>query len=257
MLAAAFERFQRIGLDELNARAGLLRRRDNKYLLDAQQLALVLSALEPSCDLLDIDGRYRFRYESLYLDTEDRHCFRDHNQSRRHRLKLRFRRYADTLQTYFEVKLKDRGNQTQKYRQRMPSATLTGADAVLTPDLRRYLDSQLQRHPHRLDVAPYGLSMQVDYERVTLVSKVEPVRITLDNRLRFIRGGRTFDAGDGLWIMEVKSERGRSDVDRLLLAHRVRTVPRCSKYCVGLMLTSDTPRASRFTATANLIRRMS
>ncbi len=254
-LSAIFERFSRIGLEELNARAQLLTRRDNKYLLNSAQLADVLLALAPECDLLEIDGRHRFQYESIYLDTEDRHCFRDHNQSRRHRLKLRFRQYADTQQTYFEVKLKDRGNQTRKYRRRVASAEFM--NAALTTELRNYLDSKLQHHPHRIAAAPYESAIQVGYERVTLVSRRAPVRITLDHRLRFVREGRVFEASDALWIMEVKSEKGRSGVDQLLLAHRIRPVPRCSKYCVGLSLTSETPRASRFTATANLIRRMS
>ncbi|HEX5737231.1 MAG TPA: polyphosphate polymerase domain-containing protein [Hydrogenophaga sp.] len=253
-LSSIFERFPRIGLDEMNVKAELLTRRDNKYLINAAQLADVLLALETRCDMLEIDGRHRFQYESVYLDTEDHHCFRDHNQNRRHRLKLRFRRYADSLQTYFEIKVKDRNNQTRKYRQRVDHGVLAGP--ALTPELRAFLDDKLQKHPHQLAKTAYGPTIQVGYERITLVSRQESIRVTLDNRLRFSQGSGIFHTGEHLWVMEVKSEKGRSWIDRLLVQQRIRPVPRCSKYCVGLSLVNEVARISRFTPTANLIRRM-
>lgn len=253
-LSSIFERFLRIGLDEMNVKAELLTRRDNKYLISSTQLAEVLSVLETKCDLLEIDGRHRFQYQSVYLDTEDHRCFRDHNQNRRHRLKLRFRHYADSHQTYFEIKVKDRNNQTRKYRQLVNPSAFTGPS--LTPELRTFLDDKLQKHPHQLAEAPYLPTIQVDYERITLVSREDSVRVTLDNRLHFSLGSGSFLTGEDLWVMEVKSEKGRSWIDRLLVQKRVRPVPRCSKYCVGLSLVNGVARVSRFTPTANLIRRM-
>jgi hypothetical protein len=251
----AFERFERTDLGALNLRAELLTRRDNKYLLNATQLSQVLPELERQCDMLEIDGRHCFQYESIYLDTEDQHCFRDHNQNRRHRLKMRFRHYADTQQTYFEVKVKDRNNQTRKYRQRVEPGLFTGAS--LTSELRSFLGAKLQKHPHRIADGAYAATIQVDYQRTTLVARHEAVRITLDNRLRFARASELFHTGEDLWVMEVKSEKGRSSIDRLLVQQRIRPVPQCSKYCVGLSLMSGSARISRFTSTANRIRRMS
>ncbi len=253
-LSSIFERFARIGLAELNVRAELLTRRDNKYLIHSTQLANVLAALETKCEMLEIDGRHRFRYESIYLDTEDHHCFRDHNQNRRHRLKLRFRHYADSHQAYFEVKVKDRNNQTRKYRQLVDHGVFTGA--TLTPELMTFLGTKLQKHPHRLAETPYGPTIHVDYERITLVARQDSVRVTLDNRLRFSQGSGAFQAGEDLWVMEVKSDKGRSWIDQMLVRQHVRPVPSCSKYCVGLSLVNEVKRINRFTSTANLIRRM-
>lgn len=253
-LQALFERFGRIDLAALNRSAELLTRRDNKYLLSSAELAPVLDHLRERCALLEIDGRQRFRYHSIYLDTADHHCFRDHNQDRRHRLKLRFRHYADAQLTYFEIKLKDRSNQTRKFRQQVPSELL--GSASLTPELHQFLTHALAKHPHRLASTGYGPTMRVDYERITLVCQDEAIRITLDNRLQFIQGEQRFETGEDLWVMEVKSVKGRCWIDRLLVQHRIRAVPRCSKYCVGLSLVNAVRRVSRFTATANLIRRM-
>ena len=253
-LQALFERFSRIDLDALNRSAELLTRRDNKYLLTSAQLAPVLDLLQERCTVLEIDGRQRFRYHSIYFDSADHRCFHDHNQDRRHRLKLRFRHYADSQLTFFEIKLKDRGNQTRKLRQPVP-AELFGS-AELTPELNSFLGDALASHPRRALPSGYVPTMRVDYERITLVCRDEAVRITLDNRLQFTQGDQRFETGDDLWVMEVKSATGRSWVDRLMVQQRIRTVPRCSKYCVGLSLVNAVKRVSRFTATANLIRRM-
>ncbi|MBA4266674.1 MAG: hypothetical protein C0453_16480, partial [Comamonadaceae bacterium] len=213
-----------------------------------------LQSLTSTCDLLEIDGKHSFRYVSIYLDTDDHHCFRDHNQSRRHRLKLRFRHYADTRQSYFEVKVKGLRNQTNKYRTKVDLDQLENAQ--LTPDLRSFLEQQLLSHPHKIADRAYARTIQVDYERMTLVSREEPVRITIDHRLTFSHQSNVFSTGDDLWVMEVKSEKGRSAVDRLLSQKGIRPVPRCSKYCVGLSLINEIKRINRFTSTANRIRRM-
>jgi len=247
-------RFPPISLRDLNARAGLMTRRDNKYLLSESQLATVLQALEGDFEVLEIGGQRRFRYTSIYLDTDDLHCFRDHNQSRRHRLKLRFRHYLESQESYFELKVKDRFDRTRKSRHPVDPARL--GQPELTPELRDFLLRKLGEHSGRLSDQPYLHRIEVSYQRSTLVHRHESMRITLDNRLHFAGHNRQYAAAGDLWIAEVKSERGRSAVDRLMLQLGIRPVPRCSKYCVGLSLTDTVSRVSRFTPTVNRIRRM-
>ncbi|MCU0956959.1 MAG: polyphosphate polymerase domain-containing protein [Hydrogenophaga sp.] len=251
---ALLHRFPSISLRDLNARAGLMTRRDNKYLLSEAQLATLLQAMRDDFEVLEIGGLRQFRYTSIYLDTDDLHCFRDHNQSRRHRLKLRFRHYLESQESYFELKVKDRFDRTRKYRYPVDPARL--AQPELTPELRDFLIRKLSEHAVRLADRPYQHRIEVGYQRSTLVHRHETVRITLDNHLRFAGPSGQYRAAEGLWIAEIKSEHGRSSVDRLMLQQGIRPVPRCSKYCVGLSLTDTVNRVSRFTPTVNRIRRM-
>jgi len=251
---ALLEQFPPVSLTDLNARAGLMTRRDNKYLLTTEQLAGVLHSLEGDVDVLEIEERRRFRYLSVYLDTEDLHCFRDHNQSRAHRIKLRFRHYADSREAYFELKVKDRLNRTRKYRQPVDQVLLE--EAKLTLELRGFLAQKLGERGSRLSESVYKHSIEVTYERRTLVHRSESVRITLDNRLHFASARNHYETDADLWVIEVKSERGRCEVDRLLVQRGIRPVPRCSKYCLGLTLTDSVKRVSRFTPTAKRIRMM-
>jgi len=254
-IAGILRQFPAASLRDLNARAGLMSRRDNKYLLTQAQLGLVLKGLQGDFEALEINGLRQFHYTSVYLDTDDLHCFRDHNQSRRHRLKLRFRHYQESQESYFELKVKDRLNRTHKYR--LPVDTAELQQAELTPALREFLRRKLGNHADRLADRPYLHRIEVRYLRSTLVHRDTPLRITLDNQLCFNSAAGRFEVAQDLWIAEVKSERGRSEVDRLMLQHGIRPVPRCSKYCVGLTLTEAVRRVSRFTPTVNRIRRMS
>lgn len=249
------QQFPATSLRDLNARAGLMSRRDNKYLLTEAQLATVLKGMRGAFEVLEIDGLRQFHYTSVYLDTDDLHCFRDHNQSRRHRLKLRFRHYRESQESYFELKVKDRLNRTHKHRLPVDSTELQKAE--LTPELREFLQRKLGDQAGRLADRPYLHRIEVSYLRSTLVHRNAPLRITLDNHLCFNSTAGHFEVDQNLWIAEVKSERGRSDVDRMMLQHGIRPVPRCSKYCVGLTLTDAVSRVSRFTPTVNRIRRMS
>ena len=93
-----------IGLDEMTARAGLLTRLDRKYLVPADELAGLLTQLEPGARVLEIDGLRRFGYESVYFDSPDLASYLATAHGRRLRFKVRTRTYLDTDDCFVEVK---------------------------------------------------------------------------------------------------------------------------------------------------------
>lgn len=241
-----------IDLDGLNARAALMVRKDKKYILNKQQAAVLVASLEKSFDVLDINGKRQFDYHSDYFDTPQLHCFRDHNQDRRRRLKVRFRQYADTNQHFLELKIKGRGGQTTKLRRPISSDDFSLGS--LSPDLLAFLQEQMPHASSEAVHLAYSKVLRVSYLRSTLVSKTGKVRITLDQRLRFQSEDRVERISEDLWVVEVKSDTGWSDVDRTLLHMGVRASDLCSKYCVGLALVDVVSRVSRFTPTVKKIR---
>jgi len=108
-------------LAELNARAPLLDRLENKYVVSAGAFAQSLDALRNDFDVLAIDGQTTFTYETIYYDTDSLLAYRQHAQGKRRRFKIRCRRYVDSDLYFFEVKLK--GSRGRTIKRRMVTTT--------------------------------------------------------------------------------------------------------------------------------------
>ncbi|MDA8371224.1 MAG: polyphosphate polymerase domain-containing protein [Nocardiopsaceae bacterium] len=228
--AAGLDLFPGMGLEEVNARAGLQTRIDAKYLLTPDVCAAFLAGLaelgEWSC--LEIDGQRRFRYASTYFDTPDLLTYRQHRQGRRRRFKIRTRHYVDTGYCAFEVKLKGAREATDKQRIDHPRAY---ADR-LTGQARRFLEDVL-RSTYRMS-APDSLApaATTSYVRHTLVQRTGAARVTFDTGLVCTApSGQRVEALP-LWAVETKSDGSGGAAERLLWSLGARPL-RISKYCLA------------------------
>lgn len=235
--------FAPIGLDALNAKAAMLERLDRKYVLDTGVLGDALAALRAQFDVLQIDGRRAFAYDTCYFDDADRRSFHDHQQGRRRRMKVRVRRYVEAAACFVEVKLKGPRGVTVKRRMPYP--------------LDRYgtLDAAAMAHVRRCHQALYGLPferelepvLQMHYRRSTLVARVGGERITIDAGIRFHGDGRGgFGPRDDVVIVETKSAHGHGLADAVLRGLHQHPTEGCSKYCIGLSAAGAAPRFNRF-----------
>jgi hypothetical protein len=93
-----------VSLEELEAVAGLMVRRDRKYLVTDRQLATLLAQLAPGTRVLEIDGRRSFDYSSTYFDTPEATCYYLTARRRRRRFKVRTRQYGPGGPVFLEVK---------------------------------------------------------------------------------------------------------------------------------------------------------
>lgn len=226
--------FRPITLEKLKSRAELMQRTDNKYVLDEPALLLFLESLQDSFDVLTIDGTNRFAYSSSYWDTAQLGTYRDHNQGRRKRYKIRFRHYRDNGLYFFEIKIKGFRNTTHKYR--LASDAHAYLAGELPASLVDFCNEKLRLHYGRGLDGCLRPSIRVDYQRATLVSRNDVQRITIDSQVRFLAGQREQGLPDNRYIVEVKSVTGRSPADRWLLQNSNRPVRRCSKYSMGVNL---------------------
>lgn len=97
-----------IGLDELNAVAGLLTRVDRKYLVPSTIAQDLLEHLEAEARVLTIDGATASRYASTYFNTPALDSYFQATRKRRLRFKVRTRSYLDSGLTFLEVKTRGR-----------------------------------------------------------------------------------------------------------------------------------------------------
>jgi hypothetical protein len=234
--------FAAISLEALNAKAAMLERLDHKYVVRADALRAVVADLAPLFDVLEIDGRRAFTYETCYFDDPELRSYFDHHQGRRQRMKVRVRRYVDAALCFVEVKLKDKRGITVK--KRMPYA----------PDKFGTLDAQALAHVSRCHEAQYGRPfdrplapvLQMSYRRTTLVAREGGERLTIDSGIRFLGGADGFGPEDGVFIVETKSAHGHGLADAVMRRHHQHPTNGCSKYCVGLSATGAVPRFNRF-----------
>jgi|SRR5690625_582852 len=244
MIQTLLAQYQPISLKALDERARLMRRTDNKYVLDQEQLQQFLIEQLPYYDILCIDGLRQFHYVSAYLDSPQFDTFLDHNQGRRQRFKIRFRYYRETQQYFFEIKLKGFRGETLKYR--VATNEQAYQAQVLPDDLYQFANTKIQQHYGRTLTFPLKHSIRVTYQRITLVDKQGGERITIDNQIQFFGTQAKQSLPADHYVIEVKSALGRSPVDRWLRQQQKHPVQRCSKYCMGLNLLKFPQKNTRF-----------
>jgi hypothetical protein len=240
-LTHRLSRFAPLTLAALNAKAAMLERQDNKYIITAARLRPALEAFADHFDVLEIDAKRAFSYATLYFDDADQSAYHDHHQGRRKRGKVRVRSYIDAGFSYLEVKLKDIRDVTVKKRLQVEN-DLSALDA----DSMAFVDACF-RDQYGADLGrALGPAIGMEYDRITLVAKDGGERMTIDARLRFSSHHRTCAVSPDVFIMETKSARGNGLADKILRKLHAQPTPRCSKYCVAMAALGEVQRHNRF-----------
>jgi hypothetical protein len=234
--------FSPINLATLNTKAEMLRRRDNKYVIERSVMQAALKEFAEHFDVLEIDGRRSFTYDTCYFDSPEFECYKDHHRGRRQRVKVRIRNYLESDMCFVEVKLKDKRGETIKKR------------LAHDPALSQELDSRALEFVkscycdlYKKDF-PYTLVRAVDmrYKRATLVAKQGGERMTIDNKLRFMSGSSVQLVGDDKFIVETKSSNGNGIADKVLRSMHRHPSKHCSKYCTATAVLKSDVKTNNF-----------
>jgi VTC domain-containing protein len=228
-VATAAARVDPIGLDELMALAELQTRVDRKYFVPAEVFRRLIGELAGELQVLEIDGRRSFGYESVYFDTPHLDTYRAHLQRRRQRFKARTRTYTDSGLTMFEVKLA--GTRGATVKQRLPYPVEHRAE--LTDEALAYLGAALCQAYHQDLPAGLRATLVTTYRRTTFVARTGEARLTCDVGLvcRDLHH-EVRDTGTHV-LVESKSAGRGSSADRILRELGVRPAS-VSKYAVGV-----------------------
>ncbi len=242
-ISAFTESFAPITLEELNAKAAMLERNENKYVFTLTNIYGTLSDLQKEFDILTIGGKREFIYETVYFDTKEHICYRQHTQGTRQRFKARTRRYVDANLYFFEVKLKDLRGKTNKKR-----ITCTADEhGILTKDAEDLLRSSFDtvyKKDFKHNLIP---STKMTYKRVTLVAKRGGERMTIDYALTFydMHTQKVIESPKDFIIIETKSVTGNGIADKIFKKHRQRATS-CSKFCLSKILLKHVDRYNNF-----------
>jgi hypothetical protein len=240
-----------VDLDELNATAGLLIRRDRKYPCHVSDLNTLLTTCPPGTRVLNVDGRRNFDYRTLYYDTCDFTAYYLTARQRRRRFKLRLRQQGPGLPVWLEAKTRGLRGITVKDRLGFIEPTTTGfasQDTSLpTPDdnlmglALSTLNERGVRPPSADQLVP---TLEVRYHRTTMLLP-DGSRATIDSDVSWGRPGDTLLVIDGLVIIETKTPGQASLWDKELWSTGRRPAA-LSKFGVGMAQSYPELSANRW-----------
>ncbi len=230
-LCCVTTQFEPVDLVQLD-QAQLHDRDESKVILRTDDVPQSLACLADDYFILEHEGERLQSYRNKYFDSPDLRNYHEHHNQKSRRLKVRYRTYANSDLTFFEIK-RSVGGRTVKDRQ----LSRPPADMLWDPDCSFFLE--------RTGLSPAGLipSLMVSYERILLVKRDFSERVTIDFDLSFV----SFDGEvevPGLAICEFKQPRlDRRSPAMLAMNRRPQNF---SKYCMGLASCDPLLRRNRF-----------
>ncbi|MFN8325503.1 MAG: polyphosphate polymerase domain-containing protein [Flavobacteriaceae bacterium] len=224
-----------ISLAEMDSVA-LLNRIDNKYVLNEEQLALIVDSIAENYFVLEIDGHRVFTYENNYFDTKDLRFYYDHHNGYVNRIKVRSRKYLETNSSFFEIKKKEKVDRTNKIR--------VSLDDILTE-----LDnekSQTVRSFSRKSLDDLCVILNNRFNRVTFINKNFTERMTLDFNIQFSDNRKTKEFNK-FYVLEIKQSKSssRSPITEQLKKNNIREQS-FSKYIFGVLSLNKNVRRNNF-----------
>lgn len=221
----------------------LLKRYDTKYLFHRDQLAPVLDFLSGHYEILEIDNRRSFRYLSIYYDSPDFIFYYQHHNRCYDRYKIRYRKYLDSNQCFFEIKQKTNRKKTIKNRISI-NGDFSGGE--LPRELRSFtLDNISFASENFIDnLKP---SLIVEFDRLTFADRYSGERLTIDINLSFTGKNSSTGVMHNLVVAEIKRE-GRTLNPRFFQFLKTMAIhpTKFSKYCLGLAMTEKNLKYNRF-----------
>ena len=237
--------FDPISLNDLNGKAGMLSRIDNKYVVRREALLKVIAEITEEFDILDINSCRAFTYDTRYFDDSERSAYYEHHQGLRKGFKVRVRRYADAKLCFLEVKVKGKRGMTLKHRLPYDPEQLD----ALSAEAFGFAKATYSEHygkPFEYDLRH---ALDLRYKRITLVAKVGGERMTIDTNLQFWSASKSIKISPDVFIVETKSELGRGIADICFRKIHERPIKRCSKYCVGMAALGEVSKWNQFMPT--------
>ena len=227
--------FNSISLKDLD-KVQLLNRKDTKFVFSQNKLLQLLDRLKPFYRILEIEGKRTFIYDNTYFDTDEFFFYTQHHNECRKRFKVRHRKYCETNDQYFEIKIKDNKNRTIKKRLKINDGNGHFGEE------EKHLISEIIGLPAE-KLAP---KLDIQFSRITLADNSFNERLTIDTNLS-AKNGISSKIFDQLAVAEIKQKKydPKSDFIQILRDLKIPEM-RFSKYCMGMLHVHKEIKYNRF-----------
>lgn len=219
-----------ITLDQMN-QIRLMDRVDTKFLTNKEELFEVLSYVQNTYFVQEVEHKRIASYRTTYWDDDEHHFYLMHQNGHQPRMKIRVRTYEDSNDlTYLEIKSKDNKGKTHKKRTQVKSQNElleSGGNDFLAQNTGIKLTNL---HP----------CLQNHFKRITLVNNGMTERLTIDFDIEYnnFETNEMADTGN-LAVIELKCSgmffSPISDILTKLHIHR----GGYSKYIFGSFMTNS------------------
>ena len=226
--------FTSISLEEMNG-VSLLKRVDTKFLTTSSELSELLPYLYSDYQILEIDGNRLMNYSTLYFDTQDLRCYKEHHNGKAKRHKVRIRKYVESDICFLEVKEKQNSGMTNKVR-----CSIDDFETSLSTESKQFIEKATKKD---WELKP---ALHNYFQRFTLVNTQRSERVTIDLGLKY-KTDATTKQFKNVVIVEVKQEKQntRTPIYSILKSNRIRTVS-FSKYCMGVSTVFTDIKSNKF-----------
>lgn len=226
--------FASISLEEMNG-VSLLKRVDTKFLTTSSELSELLPYLYSDYQILEIDGNRLMNYSTLYFDTQDLRCYKEHHNGKAKRHKVRIRKYVESDICFLEVKEKHNSGMTNKVR-----CSIDDFETTLSTESKQFIEKATKKD---WELKP---ALHNYFQRFTLVNTQRSERVTIDLGLKYKTDSATKQFKNVV-IVEVKQEKQNTTtpIYSILKSNRIRTVS-FSKYCMGVSTVFTDIKSNKF-----------
>lgn len=251
------QKFAPISLDQLNASVSFLDRIEIKFLLHEAQLEEVLLQLQDQFYILEIAGHTTFSYENVYMDSKNYDFYYQHANGQDHRLKVRSRLYRESHYSFFECNQKS-WKTARKFRLQQQE----DQHGTLYQELIWFYNGVYQTLYGIEPIALIFPALKTSYQRITLCSKNNDERLTIDFNISFedLRANKNQKKKEisleNFVMIESKSMSSHCVSHDIMWAYGFERASSCSKYCLGLYYFEKIQERSRFQKSINQIEKI-
>lgn len=227
--------FDPITLKEMD-QVKLMDRFDKKFIFTIDKLQKVLSAVSRHYRVLEINDNRIMSYTSMYYDTFGFSMYNDHHNQKLNRFKIRKREYLDSGVVFLEIKFK-----TNKGRTRKKRIEIDNRHQAFCKREKKFIKKITPYRPKVL----YP-TLNNNFNRITLVNKNSPERVTLDLNLSYTMADKSSEV-PSLCVAEIKQSRssGLSQIEWVFRENHILPM-NFSKYCMGLVMINPGIKYNRF-----------
>jgi hypothetical protein len=246
-IRSELQTLEAISLLEVN-RAGLLTRRDCKYLFSVKHVPGIIREISKEYQVLEIDSLRSHLYQTFYYDTPSLDMYLMHHNGRVNRHKIRVRKYGTSDNMFLEVKRKNSRGITVKNR-----VQTNGNRKTILSTEEEFLSSYTPYQNETIEPV-----LENSFNRITLVRHDQSERVTIDYHIWFssMNSEESLEL-PGIAIAEIKYLGHLSGSPMHMALRKAGITPnRFSKYCIGMAMLNPCLKQNLFKEKVRLVNKI-